>query len=239
MSTNFTKEVIKEIGNYVYRLIDPRDFQTFYVGRGTGNRVFQHAKDELKNIDKDEDELSLKLKQIRDIRNAGKEVICMIHRYGLTLEQAKEVESALIDCYPGLTNKVGGFGSVRGVISANDLQLTLSAPVYDEPANIDYVIVKTTEVAINNNGSLYEATRRAWVADIKKAKKIKYVLSVINQVVREVYEVDKWYVSPASTKRIEFEGRVAKDQVANLFKNKKIPDHYRIKGNAAPFLYKK
>ena len=100
MSTNFTKEVIKEIGNYVYRLIDPRDFQTFYVGRGTGKRFFQHAKDELKNIAKDEDELSLKLKQIRDIRNAGKEVICMIHRYGLTLEQAKEVESALIDCYP-------------------------------------------------------------------------------------------------------------------------------------------
>lgn len=134
---------------------------------------------------------------------------------------------------------MAGFGSVRGVISANDLQLTLSAPVYDEPANIDYVIVKTTEVAINNNGSLYEATRRAWVADIKKAKRIKYVLSVINQVVREVYEVDKWYVSPVSSKRIEFEGRVAKDQVANLFKNKKIPDHYRTKGNAAPFFYKK
>ncbi|MBO4504751.1 MAG: hypothetical protein J5730_08095 [Bacteroidales bacterium] len=239
MIKQFTDNVIKEIDNYVYRLIDPRDLQTFYVGRGKGNRVFQHAKDALKSFDKGEDELSLKIKQIQDIICAGKEVICMIHRYGLSLEQAREVESALIDCYPGLTNKVSGFGSDRGVILADDLQAALSVPVYEEPTDIDYVIIKTSETAIKNNGGLYEATRRAWVANIKKATKIKFVLSVINQVVREVYEVDKWYSSPMSNKRIEFDGHIADKQVADLFKNKKIPDCYRKKGVAAPFLYKK
>ena len=30
---------------YVYRLVDPRTLQTFYVGKGCGDRVFQHVKD--------------------------------------------------------------------------------------------------------------------------------------------------------------------------------------------------
>lgn len=234
----FTSNVIEEIGNYVYRLIDPRDFQTFYVGRGVGNRVFQHAKDELKHFEEDEDALSMKLEQIRDIRLSGKEVICVIHRYGLTKEQAMEVESALIDCYPGLTNLVSGFGSDRGVITADDLQNTLERPVYEEPENIDYVIIKTTRNAVNNNGSLYEATRRAWRANLDRAKKVNIVLSVIGGIVREVYEVSEWYRSPESESRIEFYGKPAKDEIANLFRGKMIPENYRKKGMSSPFLYK-
>ena len=234
----FTPNVIDEIGNYVYRLIDPRDFQTFYVGRGVGNRVFQHAKEELKHFEDDEDSLSMKLEQIRDIRLSGKEVICVIHRYGLTKEQAMEVESALIDCYPGLTNLVSGFGSDRGVITADDLQNTLERPVYEEPDDLDYVIIKTTRNAVNNNGSLYEATRRAWRANLDRAKKVNIVLSVIGGIVREVYEVSEWYRSPESESRIEFYGKPAKDEIANLFRGKMIPENYRKKGMSSPFLYK-
>ena len=36
----FPSEVIKELGYYVYRLIDPRNGETFYVGKGKGNRIF-------------------------------------------------------------------------------------------------------------------------------------------------------------------------------------------------------
>lgn len=36
----FSQETINKIGYYVYRLIDPRNGQTFYVGKGKGNRVF-------------------------------------------------------------------------------------------------------------------------------------------------------------------------------------------------------
>ena len=234
----FTSNVIDEIGNYVYRLIDPRDFQTFYVGRGVGNRVFQHAKEELKHFEDDEDALSMKLEQIRDIRLSGKEVICVIHRYGLSKEQAMEVESALIDCYPGLTNLVSGFGSDRGVITADDLQNTLERPVYEEPDDLDYVIIKTTRNVVSSNGNLYEATRRAWRANLDRAKKVNIVLSVIDGIVREVYEVSEWYRSPESETRIEFYGKPAKDEIANLFREKKIPENYRKKGMSSPFLYK-
>lgn len=40
----FSEEVAKAVGNYVYRLIDPRNGETFYVGKGKGNRVFQHVR---------------------------------------------------------------------------------------------------------------------------------------------------------------------------------------------------
>lgn len=43
----FSEEVVQKIGNYVYRLIDPRNGETFYIGRGQGNRVFQHASSNL------------------------------------------------------------------------------------------------------------------------------------------------------------------------------------------------
>ena len=83
----FTKEVIEQLQYYVYRLIDPRTGQTFYVGKGKGNRVFAHVNDALKDfdgesfIDSEEDDVSAKIKQIRDIKNAGLEVIHIIQRW--------------------------------------------------------------------------------------------------------------------------------------------------------------
>ena len=236
----FSSDVIDKIDNYVYRLIDPRDFQTFYVGRGVGNRVFQHAKDELENFEKDEDELTTKLKQIREIRLSGKEVLCVIHRHGLTKDQAKEVESALIDCYPGLTNLVSGYGSDRGLITTEDLQATFRRPIYEEPDDVEYVIIKTTNAVVQAaQGGLYEATRRAWRANLNKVKNVKLVLSVVSGIVREVYAVKEWYRSPEADNRVEFIGEPARDEVANLFRGKMIPECYRKKGMASPLLYKK
>ena len=43
----FPPGVIEHLGWYVYRLIDPRDGSTFYVGKGKGNRVFAHMRGEV------------------------------------------------------------------------------------------------------------------------------------------------------------------------------------------------
>lgn len=51
---------------YVYRLIDPRNGETFYVGKGRGNRVFEHSKGAL-SAPKDEDVVDLKLQRIKEI----------------------------------------------------------------------------------------------------------------------------------------------------------------------------
>jgi len=84
---------------YIYRLIDPRNGDTFYVGKGQGNRVFEHARGQ--DVVERDELLSAKLERIRRIRAAGLEVGHVIHRYGLsTSALAYEVEAAVIDAYP-------------------------------------------------------------------------------------------------------------------------------------------
>lgn len=101
----FTPDVQEQLQYYVYRLIDPRDGQTFYVGKGRGNRIFAHVAGALNGYwEEDEDDTSAKIQQIREIHQAGLSVIHVIQRFGLTENEAFEVEAALIDCFPGLTN---------------------------------------------------------------------------------------------------------------------------------------
>lgn len=105
----FPADVERKLKTYVYRLIDPRNGETFYVGKGQGNRVFSHIRAE-QNLDGDE--LDNKVRRIREIRLAGFEVAHVIHRHGMDERTALEVEAALIDAYPGLqchgsTTKIG------------------------------------------------------------------------------------------------------------------------------------
>src|SRR5512133_3061183 len=116
---SFPPEVVHRLKTYVYRLIDPRNGETFYVGKGKGNRVFAHIRAEQSL---DGDELTDKLQRIRDIRLAGFAVAHVIHRHGMDDETAFEVEAALIEAYPGLTNDVGGTHSNDyGVMHAREI----------------------------------------------------------------------------------------------------------------------
>src|SRR2546426_4906 len=103
---SFPAEVANKLKTYVYRLIDPRNGETFYIGNGQGDRVLSHVRAE-----GDGDILDKKLKRIREIRLAGFEVAHVIQRHGMDDKTAVEVEAALIDAYPGLTNIVAGAGS--------------------------------------------------------------------------------------------------------------------------------
>ncbi len=105
---SFPADVARELKTNVYRLIDPRNGETFYVGKGQGDRVFSHIRAE-QNLEGDD--LDNKIKRIREILLAGFEVAHVIHRHGMDDKTAFEVEAALIDAYPGLTNIVGGAGS--------------------------------------------------------------------------------------------------------------------------------
>lgn len=245
------KDIIKDIVNalsadkerkfYVYRLVDPRTLQTFYVGKGCGDRIFQHV-EIVKNkkrgttiILDDEDALSLKETHISDIIASGLDVIYVIHRWGLTEGEAFEVESALIDAYPGLDNIQNGHDFERGIIRVEDYYKKVKISEYEEPAE-NYVIIKTTQRAIDARGNIYEATRLSWRADINKANSYRYVLAVVYGIVREVFEVDKWY--KLSSGRIAFEGHPSHGPITYV-KGQRIPAIYRTKGASNPFLYKK
>lgn len=107
----FSDETIKELKAYVYALIDPRNNKIFYIGKGSGNRVFQHCEAVLQ-----ENEESLKLNLIREIIASGAKVEHYILRHRLSDEETFQIESTLIDflTYPKfnteqvLTNIVSG-----------------------------------------------------------------------------------------------------------------------------------
>lgn len=239
----FTPEVVEQLQYYVYRLIDPRSGQTFYVGKGKGNRLYAHVNDALKDYegisytDSEEDDVSSKIQQIRDIKNAGLEVIHVIQRYGLTEKEAFEVEAALIDCYGGLTNIQSGYSSDRGVNNAEVLQRDLSCEIFEDIDDLKYCIIKITAESIRNRGSVYEAVRKHWRVNLNRIKNIKYVLASCNGVIVDVFEAERWYAVPDVPDRCMFDGKQASDEIRNLFINKRLPKHYMKKGMASPVLY--
>ncbi len=101
----FSQSVIEKVQYYVYFLMDPRNKEVFYVGKGKDNRVFQHAEDAISNqVETD------KLDRIREIRQSGHEVQHFILRHGLNEREAFEIEAAVID-FAGknnLTNQQSG-----------------------------------------------------------------------------------------------------------------------------------
>ena len=58
----FKQSVKDALAYYVYALVDPRNNKIFYIGKGKGNRMFQHAEAALL-----ENNHSLKLDSIRNI----------------------------------------------------------------------------------------------------------------------------------------------------------------------------
>ena len=245
----FSPEVCNELGYYVYRLVDPRNGNTFYVGKGKNNRVFAHSKCALKDFKDDDviydptddDEINLKYKTIREIKGEGLEVINIIERYNLNEHEAFLIESVLIDTYGierKLTNKVKGYNSTESM-NVLTLEKYFKADVYDDSKiHFPYIIIKIKDYWLQErNEDRYETTRSSWVANFDKVQKYHYVLSVTKGIVKEVYKVDERHTT--SWGRVEFTGKVAETEIRNLFKDKKIPEIYRQKGNANPFLYSK
>ena len=238
---SFPQEVVEALRCYVYRLIDPRNGETFYVGRGQGNRVFDHVNDHLN--DPDQGVADSKLERIREIRALGMDVAHIIHRHGMSEAAAKEVEAALIDAYPGLTNRVVGSGSRdRGTRHADEIFLEYSAEefVVEEP------LILISIGRLWNERGVYEAVRGLWKLRMERAKGYKLVVAHVRGVVRGAYRPTKWLRATAenfpldggwSTERIGFEGTEAEKEVWERYVGKRVPAKYRKRGAQSPCRY--
>ena len=238
---SFPPEVVDELKTYVYRLIDPRNGETFYIGKGTGNRVFAHIIAE-RNLEGDE--ADNKLTRIRQIRLAGFDVAHVIHRHGMDDNTAFEVEAALIDAYPGLENAVGGAGSNDyGAMHAREIIIRYGA----EPANFDNVRVML--ISVNRTApvasSLYEATRYAWIVNKTRAEQAEVILSTVQGLIKGAFVADAWLEATAENfperepvpGRLGFRGREAPVEIGRLYVGKRVPDEYRKRGAANPVRY--
>lgn len=242
MVDSFSPDIVANLKTYFYRLIDPRNGETFYVGKGKGNRVFSHIK---AKTDLDGDEIDNKLKRIREIRLAGFEVGHVIHRHGMDEKTAFEVESALIDAYPGLTNIVAGAGgNDYGAMHAEEIFRRYSA---------DEAVFKHKALLISVNRSaaersLYDATRYAWKIDIRKAKKAEVILATMHGLIVGAFMAHKWLPATADNfpgraegdgvpGRFGFVGAEARDEIKRLYIGKRVPDAFRKRGAANPIKY--
>ena len=255
---NFPDEVVKQLKFYVYRLIDPRNGETFYVGMGRGNRIFVHAKGEFidsdsPDLEEREDAVDLNLQRIKKILAVGLEVGHVVHRHGIERSDvAYEIEAALIDAYPGLTNRVEGQGS--GDYGSRHVE-EIIAQYAAGPAQYAAEPFEVTEplilISISNSyysrNDVYDAVRSAWKINVSKAGSYKLVLGHVRGLVVGAYRPEKWLeatkenfpgiLTEDEPGRRGFVGKPAETAIWDYYVNKRVPERYRRRGARAPVRY--
>lgn len=246
--SEFSPEVCKKLEYYVYRLIDPRNGETFYVGKGKDNRIFQHLKQSLK-FGENEDDVSEKYGRIQEIQKAGLSVIHIIHRHGMNETTAYEVEAALIEAYPGLTNLQNGYcNNERGSMHVIEIQKQYDAPIAEFDPNHKLLIININR-SYGEQKSAYDAARLAWKLDKVRAEKADYILAVEKGLIVDVLKADKWLDATKENfpelaedwqGRFGFKGYRISESEKNLrerYCGKKLPEEYRKRGASNPIKY--
>ena len=245
---SFPDGVAEQVKWYVYRLIDPRNGETFYVGKGQGNRVFEHAK----GVAGSEagESVDPKLERIRAIQAAGLEVGHLIHRHGLSTSQlALEVEAAVIDAYSGLTNKVRGHGSKDyGVRHVEEIIGEYAAEEFQVNHHLMLIAINVYFYLRNNP---YDAVRFAWKVNPRRAMQHNLVLARLRGQVVGAYRPTKWL--PAIRENFPdlaesyndvtdlpdlhgFVGKEAEPEVWDHYVKKRVPKRFLRSQNAIRYL---
>lgn len=248
---SFSQCSIEALKAYVYLLVDPRDNKIFYVGKGNGNRVFQHVTCALTTPDESD-----KLEVIRSIIDAGYHVKHYIIRHGLTDEEAFVVESVMIDFLTfkdfkdvaKITNIVAGHHQFdRGIKRVEEIEILYNVEdITEEDLNRNRIIAinvnKTYGKTSAFHPNLYEATRKSWDVSKSKVSKAEYVLSEYKGIVRAIYRPQQWEEIPSKNpkrKRWAFVGEeitvTNNPEIYNLYINKRLP--LRKKGARKPYRY--
>lgn len=197
--TSFSEKAIESLnGLYVYALIDPRNEKVFYIGKGTGNRVFSHEIESGKSRESEKK----KIQQIREIENSGHSVKRLIVNWGLSENEAFVAEATLINLLNRmpdiqLTNEVSGH-HVHESLTTEEFELQYGAvPLEKEDIKHSIIVIKINKLYRRgmSEEELYDAVRGFWAASLKsiEARKVKYVFGVYNGLIVGVYKPDVWH----------------------------------------------
>ena len=194
----FSEKSLIALGNfYMYGLIDPRNNQLFYIGKGKDNRVFEHEKESINSIDSDK----LKLKTILEIKNAGLEVKKIIINSNLTEQEAFVAEASLINAFnyisdTRLTNIDSGHHSSEALSVEEFEKINGAIPLQENDIKHKILVIKINQLYQKemDEHSIYEVVRGIWRASIEKAKTVDYVFGVYNSLIIAVYKPTKWFI---------------------------------------------
>ena len=195
----FSEKSIESLnGFYVYALIDPRNDKIFYIGKGTGNRVFSHEAES----DKSPKSEKVKLQKIREIEKCGFSIKRIIVNWGLTEAEAFASEATLINLLNHvpdmkLTNEVSGH-HVHEALSVENFELQHGAiPLKKEEIKHSILVIKINKLYRRNmtEDELYDAVRGYWNASLRsiEKRKVEYVFGVYNGLIVAVYKPDEWH----------------------------------------------
>ena len=229
MIRNFSSETKKSLQSYVYVFSDPDTKKPFYIGKGKGDRLFDHFKE------KGESE---KIAKLEELEKQGKEPVIDILAYGMDNATAEWVEMAAIDLIgkDNLTNAQRGNNAIKfGRTPLETLEQRYGAPlIHAEDFTENVVLLKINKIYQPgmDEYSLYEASRGYWYNIYNKVKDdVRYALPVYDNFILEVYEVAQWFRAgttiravslndPNQDKRCEFVGRIAPDEIRNKYLHK-------------------
>jgi uncharacterized protein len=246
----FDEKTIQYLGFYVYMLIDPKNQLPFYIGKGLGNRVFNHKSMALT----DTDDSNAKYDKIREIIEKGEQVKHVIIRHGLTETESFHIEAAIIDafeyCNILLSNIAGGYNSIeKGLMTSDEIIRHYNAEPLTE-LDENCIIININRKYQRGKGlhQIYEATKETWTINKKKLPKLKYVLSEYKGLIVAVFEVNRWYEKErgftSKSKRYGetkigygFESKDAPVEIRNKYLNKSIA-HIKKRGAASAIRYK-
>lgn len=226
----FPQSVVEQLDYYVYFLRDPSNKEVFYIGKGKGNRVFEHLACALAEATESD-----KLERIRAIEKSGNSVEQFILRHGLTEPAAFEVESAVIDFVGirNLSNLQAGHNSTDfGIKTTEEVIAMYSAPplVTDHPLlliNINKLFNREMTAT-----EIYEATRKSWKVGERRKVAI-YAVATYRGLTREVYLIKDWF---SIGNRWGFNGEPADENTRNSLRYKSIAG-MAMRGAANPIRY--
>jgi uncharacterized protein len=190
MSPVFAQSVIEQLGYYVYFLRDPSNKEVFYIGKGVGNRVFDHVACALSEVNESD-----KIDRIRAIRKSGKSVEHFVLRHGLTQHCAFEVEAAVIDFVgiPNLSNvQSGHYSTDFGIKNTEEVIAMYSAPPFATDKPVLLININKLFDREMTEAEIYDATRQSWVVGTRR-NKAKYAVATYRGLTREVYVINDWY----------------------------------------------
>lgn len=230
----FSQSVIEKLQYYVYFLQDPRNDEVFYVGKGTGNRVFQHLSCAVETDGRTE-----KLDRIREIVASGLVVKHQIIRHGLSEDIAFEIEASIID-YIGMTNLTnlqgGHYSSDYGIKTAEEISAMYEAQ--ELSTDIPALLININKLYHRDltDQELYDATRMSWVLGNRR-KLARYAIATYRGLTREIYEIQDWFAVLVNGKtRWGFIGKVAAEPIRSQLRYKSIVSYFE-KGAANPIKY--